>query len=249
MLFFIGLGLHDEKDISVKGLDIVKHADVVYLENYTSVIDATKERLENFFGKEIILAGRETVEQRAEETILKDAISRKTVLLVMGDPFVATTHADLFLRARKLGIKVEVVHNASIVSAIGITGLQVYKFGKVASIPLQNDDVETPYDILAQNQKLGLHTLFLLDLQPPERFMTVADAIRYLLKTEMKRNEKVFTEKTRCVGVARLGYPSQLIKYGVAKELLKADFGKPVHCLIVPGRLHFMEEEMLAVWK
>lgn len=249
VLYLIGLGLHDEKDITVKGLEIVKKADVVYFESYTSIVDATLERLESFFGKKIILAGREMVEQRAQETVLADARAKKTVLLVMGDPLVATTHTDLFLRARKIGIKVEVIHNASIVSAIGVTGLQVYKFGKIASIPLQNDAVEAPYDVLLQNQKLGLHTLFLLDLQPLERFMTANDAVRYLLRVEMKRNEKVFTEKTMCVAVARLGYPSQLIKYGTAKEILKADFGRPMHCLVVPGKLHFMEEEMLAVWK
>ena len=41
----------------------------------------------------------------------------------MGDPFCATTHADIYLRAIKKGIIVEVIHNASIVSAVGCTGL------------------------------------------------------------------------------------------------------------------------------
>ncbi len=250
VLHIIGLGLHDEKDITVRGLGIVKKADVVYLENYTSVIDASKDRLEKFFGKKIIIANREIVENRAEETILKDAKDNEVVLLVSGDPFVATTHADLFLIARKKGIKVEIVHNASIISAIGVAGLQIYKFGKIASIPLDNDTIEVPYDILAVNMKNNMHTLFLLDLKPEEeKFISVNDAIRYLLKVEMKRNEKVFTEKTNCLGVARLGYPSQIIKYGTAKELLKVDFGKPVHSLIVPSKLHYMEEEMLKVWR
>lgn len=54
----------------------------------------------------------------------------------MGDAFCATTHSDLYLRAVKLGIKVEVIHNASIISAVGCTGLQVYRFGEVVSVPL-----------------------------------------------------------------------------------------------------------------
>jgi diphthine methyl ester synthase len=56
--------------------------------------------------------------------------------LVVGDAFCATTHSDLFLRAINLGIlfsyigiEVKVIHNASIVSAVGCTGLQVYRFG------------------------------------------------------------------------------------------------------------------------
>jgi diphthamide biosynthesis methyltransferase len=30
---------------------------------------------------------------------------------------------------------------------------------------------------------------------------------------------------------------------------VKEDFGPPPHCLIIPGRLHFIEEEALAQWQ
>jgi diphthine synthase len=55
--------------------------------------------------------------------------------LIIGDPFCATTHSDLFLRAVKLGMRVEVIHNASIVNAVGCSGMQVYRFGEIVSIP------------------------------------------------------------------------------------------------------------------
>lgn len=45
MFYIIGLGLGDPKDISVKGLEIVKKADTVYLEAYTSILSAGKEKL------------------------------------------------------------------------------------------------------------------------------------------------------------------------------------------------------------
>lgn len=45
MLYVIGLGLGDPSDISIKGLDIIKKADVIYLESYTSVLSAGKEAL------------------------------------------------------------------------------------------------------------------------------------------------------------------------------------------------------------
>jgi diphthine methyl ester synthase len=45
MLYVIGLGLADEKDITVKGLEIVKNAARVYLEAYTAVLLVDKERL------------------------------------------------------------------------------------------------------------------------------------------------------------------------------------------------------------
>ncbi|MBI2541767.1 diphthine synthase [Candidatus Woesearchaeota archaeon] len=247
-LHFIGLGLNSEKDISINGLETIKKCDIAYLENYTSVLNCKREDLEKFYNKKVILARRSLVESDDNE-IIENAKSKNVAFLVVGDPFAATTHIDLYLRAKKEGIKCSVIHNASVVSAVGITGLQVYKFGKTTSIPLENNNIEAPYDVLKGNLGLGLHTLFLLDLNTEEEiFMSVNDAIRYLLKTELKRNEKIFSEKTLCVGCARIGSETQLIKAGTAKELLKYNFGKPVHCLIVPGKLHFMEEEGLKIW-
>jgi len=248
-LYFISLGLNNKKDITVNGLEAVKKCDLIYLENYTSVLNCSKEDLEKFYGKKIILANRQMVESDDNE-IIQNSKMKNVAFLVIGDVFGATTHADLWMRARKEGIKCHIMHNSSILTAIGVTGLQLYKFGKTTSIPLENEDIEAPYDVLKGNLSLGLHTLFLLDLKPEEeKFMSVNDAIRYLLKVELKRNEKTFSEKALCVGCARIGSENQIIKTGTAKELLKFDFGKPVHCLIVPGKLHFMEEEALSMYK
>ena len=43
----------------------------------------------------------------------------------------ATTHTDLQIRAHQKGIKVEVIHNASILNAVGACGLQLYRYGEV----------------------------------------------------------------------------------------------------------------------
>lgn len=248
-LYFIGLGLNNEKDITANGLEAIKKCDLVYLESYTSVLNCDKAALEKFYNKKIISARRSLVEADDNE-IIENAKSKNVAFLVAGDSLAATTHIDLYLRAKKEGIGCFVIHNASILTAIGVTGLQLYKFGKTTSIPLENDNIETPYDVLKGNLSLGLHTLFLLDLNPEDdKFMAANDAIRYLLKVELKRNEKIFNERTLCAGCARIGSESQLIKAGTAKELLKFDFGKPVHCLVVPGKLHFMEEEALKLYK
>ena len=45
MLYLVGLGLADETDITVKGLEIVKRAERVYLEAYTSILHCGKEKL------------------------------------------------------------------------------------------------------------------------------------------------------------------------------------------------------------
>jgi len=252
MLYLIGLGLNDSNDISVKGLEIVKKCELIFLENYTAILQTKVADLEKFYGKKIILANRDLVENKAEKEILEPAKTKNVAVLVVGDPLAATTHYDLIIRAKKLGIKVQIVHNASIMNAIAITGLQLYKFGKTTSIPFAEKDFqpETFYEALKENQANGAHTLFLLDLRPQEnRFMTVNDAIRELLRVEIKKGDKAFTENTMCMGIARVGSQDQLIRYGKARDILKLSFGEPLHVLVVPGRLHFIEEEALEQWK
>ncbi len=249
-LNFIGIGLNDEKDISLKGLEIVKKADFVYLENYTSKLNCNRSYLESLYGKKIILSGRNLVEQEAEKTILQQAKNQNVAFLIVGDVFSATTHMDLYLRAKGLGIKTRVIHNASVFTAVGITGLQLYKFGKTASIPFHNENVEVPYDVLLLNQKNNLHTLFLLDLkEDSNNSLTVNDAIRYLLKVELKRGDRIFTDNTLCIGCAKLGSLDEIIKAGKAKDLLKFNFKEGMHCLVVPAKqLHFMEEDALKLY-
>lgn len=249
VLYMVGIGLWDEKDITVKGLEAVKGCKEIFLENYTSKLGVPVKKLEDFYGKKITLAGRDLVEKNSE-SILGSAKSSDVAFLVIGDVFGATTHTDLYLRAKEQGIKVIAVHNASVMNAVGIVGLELYKFGKTTSIPFMNDNVEAPYLAIKQNMKSKMHTLVLLDIWAHEdKFMTVNQAIGYLLRVERKRKGKVFTENTLCVGVARLGSPNQKIVCGKAKDLLGIDFGDPLHCLVVPGELHFVEEEALAQWK
>jgi len=249
-LYFIGIGLNDEKDITVKGLEAVKRCDHVYLESYTSILQVPVSKLEEFCGKKIILADRQLVEKRAYE-MLECAKTKDVAFLVIGDIFGATTHMDLLLRAKKEDIECKFIHNASILNAIGVVGLELYKFGKTTSIPFpaKNFNPETAYDVILENQKAGLHTLVLLDLNPKEdKFMTVNEAIKSLLDIEGKRKKNIFTSEISCIGCARIGGDYKIL-YGEAGVLLGEDFGKPLHCLIVPGKLHFIEEEALEMWK
>ena len=50
-LYLIGLGLNDETDITVKGLNAVKKCDYLFLEDYTSKLQVGKDKLEKFYGK------------------------------------------------------------------------------------------------------------------------------------------------------------------------------------------------------
>ncbi len=249
-LYLIGIGLNDEKDISVRGLEVVRSCAAVYLESYSSLLNCSIPDLERFYGKKIIVADRKLVEQ--SEEILAAAARKNVALLVIGDPWGATTHIDIMLRCRAKDIEFKVINNASIITAVGITGLQIYKFGKTTSIPYpdRNFRPETSYEIINQNRLLGLHTLLLLDIRPDlGKFMTVAEAIGVLLEIESRKQQRAFTEATFCVGCARIGSDDFVVKAAAARDLKKFDFGKQPHCLIVPGELHFVEEEALQQWK
>jgi len=264
VLYMVGLGLGDEDDITVKGLKIVKSADIVVLEAYTSILGVDKERLEHVYGKSITVADRDVVEQQAEEVILEPAATKRVAFLVVGDPVCATTHTDLLLRARQRNIPVEIVHNASIMGAAGSCGLQLYSFGQTVSIPFFEDNWRPTsfYPKIQYNRRGGMHTLCLLDIKVkepdfdamkkgrvrylPPRFMTVSTAAKQLLEAEEMHGKFAYDpSKTLCVGLARMGQATQCIKAGTLTELVREDFGDPLHSLIVCGELHELELEVL----
>jgi len=234
--------------MSMEALEAARECDMLYAEFYTAKLaGAGKEKIEGVVGKEINLLEREKVES---DFLIKEAEGKKVGLLVGGDALTATTHIDLMLEAKKKGIGVRYIPGASIYSvAAGLAGLQIYKFGRTASVPFpqENFKPETAYNILKENKKMGLHTLVLLDTEPTN--MTANEGMKVLLDIEGKRKEKVFTEEAGIVVIARAGSENPLVKYGKASELLEEDFGAPLHCFIVPGKLHFKEEEALSLNK
>ena len=246
MLYLIGLGLYDPKDLSLRGLAAAGKCGRVYVEGYTNYFSGGVEEV---VGKKVTVLSRKDVEENPEENVLKKG--GDACLLVPGDPLVATTHVDLILRARKLGVEVKVIHSSSVYSAIGETGLQLYKFGKTTTIAYPEGKYfpTSPYDVIEENMKAGLHAMCLLDVKAQEdRYMTVNEGLNLLLEMEKQKTRKLITENTLVVGVARLGGDTD-IKAGKLKDVIKHDFGKPPHVLVIPGKLHFMEDEMLAQYK
>ncbi|MDP2908258.1 MAG: diphthine synthase [Nanoarchaeota archaeon] len=239
MLRLISLGLYEKEDMSLKALEKAKECDKLYLEIYTNFFKDDAEKLSSFIGKKVIELGREDIENRSDK-LLEEAKKTDVGILVGGDCLTATTHSSLILDAKKQGIRVEIIHGSSILTAVAETGLFLYNFGKVTSIPFDNEKVEAPYDVIKQNKEM--HTLCLLDLKPKERkFMKATEAISYLLSIEAKRKENVFNEDALCVICAGLGSKKQMIKAGKAGDLLKEKPEVFPQCLIVPGKLHFME--------
>jgi diphthine synthase len=247
-LVFVGLGLNDEKGISVRGLEETKTADYIFAELYTSLMpNFNLPRFEKLCGKKIQTTSRPELEEENGKVILEAAEKGKTVFLVPGDPFIATTHVTLRIDAEKKGIKTRIVHGVSIISAtISTSGLHNYKFGKTVTVPFAENFSETPYNVIAQNKKLGLHTLCLLDLKANEKlFLSINQAIALLLETELKNKKNIITQDTVAVGIARAGSENPTVKADFLKKLENYDFGAPPFSLIFPGDMHFMEIESL----
>ena len=253
MLTFIGLGLFSEYDISLKGLEAVRKADIVYAEFYTSCLMGTNlDKMEKLYGKKVCLLSRENIEQQPDWLV--KAKEMNIVFLTGGDTMISTTHVDLRLRAEKLGIDTHLIHGASITSAVsGLTGLQNYCFGKSTSIPHPYKSKrgtriisETPYDIINQNIEMGLHTLIFLDIDKENGYMTVNTALELLLEIDERRGEGLI-DRTIAIGIARAGSEKPVIKADYAKKLKHFNFGKPLHILVIPGELHFLEAEALVI--
>jgi diphthine synthase len=247
MLTFVGLGLYDLGDISVKGLEYVKGADAVFLEAYTSRLMGTDvAAMEAFFGKEVRVLAREDVEQDPREVL--DAAARgRVAFLTGGDPMVSTTHADLRMRAAAAGIETSIIHASSISSAVcGLSGLQNYRFGKSCSVPFPAKGwfPTAPVETVAANLALNLHTLVYLDIQK-DRYMRVPEAIAILEEMAAKAGVE---PPALYVGIARAGSPQPVVRAGTGAALKETDFGPPLHILVVPADLHPVEREYLEMF-
>ena len=197
---------------------------------------------------------------------------REVVVLadLLNFDFRATTHTDLVLRARELGVQVSSIPNASIMSAIGAAGLQLYNFGQTVSMVFFTDNWKPAsfHDRIRENRSIGLHTLVLLDIKvkeqtpenmmrgrkifEPPRYMTVGQCARQMLEIEEIKaaegegKDGVYTKESLAVGAARVGGKTEKFVSGTLRELCDADeaLGAPLHSLVLLGRrTHELESD------
>lgn len=246
-VIFIGMGLNDDSSITFEAIDACKKCDVLFAEQYTSKLSpGSIKRLEKMVGKKIRILDRKDVEDGVP---LKFAKNSTVGLLVPGDPMTATTHVDLRIRANILGLETRIIHGTSAMIAVpGILGLQHYKFGRTITIPFSQKGFEptSPFKQLDENLRQGLHTLALLDIQSSEdRYMTANEGLKWLIETSAGLKSRAVTmDRLACV-VARAGSKDCVARANRISELIEFDFGKPLHTIVLPGKLHFQEEEAL----
>jgi diphthine synthase len=250
VLTFVGLGLYDERSVTVAGADAIAAADRAFAEFYTSrLVGADVADLEAYHGIDVEVRDRAGVEQDPGP-MLSAAETEDVVFLTAGDTMISTTHVDLRLRAENRGVETRVIHAPTAESAASsLTGLQNYRFGKATTLPFEwahgADGVPSSVvDTIESNRDRGLHTLCYLDIKVDhprvdgDEYMTASHAAGLLADH--------WNPDALGVVVARAGAPDATVRADRLAALADEDFGDPLHLLVVPGDLHHVEADALA---
>jgi len=245
VFYLIGLGLKPSH-LTAEAKQAMESCSKVFFESYTSgFAEGSLEGLEKVLGKKFVKLERSGVEQ-GFELLLKEAKEKDIALLVFGNPLNATTHVQLLLDAKELGVKARAVAGLSVFDFLGETGLDSYRFGRVCTVvkPKENYAPESFYEIIEKNCRAGLHSLCLLDISEHGEMMPVAEALQLLEKIEKKRGGNVLQESV-LVGLYGLGGSHAMLKAGSLNELKRSSYDAFPQSLVVAGKLNEKEQEAL----
>ncbi len=235
---FISAGFNPPDSLTVEELKFLRESDHIIVDSYTS-----PNFMKEFESKHLIIANREMLENFS--WIFQ--LGGKVAIVSPGDITVATTHYNIYVEAIGKGIEARIFHNSTIFPlAATRVGLHVYKIGPPVSLPRFTVKYRpySSYDKILKNFTAGLHTIILLDTAPP---LKLKEALEELLEMESEKKGNLLTKETKMVVVSSLGMESESILYGKIEDLLSKDPEVPI-TLILPGTLHFMEEEYLQMF-
>ena len=249
-LWLIGIGPGDLDHITERARRVAQECSKRYLEGYTAILPPSEEeRLESVVGPWERLM-RDGVE--SPEIMLNEARVNAVALLVVGDPMQATTHIDLEERCAEEGVGFHVIPGLTATAlAVSLSGLQSYRFGRQVTIPFSEGDYLpiSPFEMICKNKEAGMHTLALLDLDPPgmgleqPRPMTPSEAVDHLVRMNMKSEE--YDQQVEDWGgllLSDLGTEEERVVSGSMRDLSQIQ-GGPIHALIIAAEFSGMEAE------
>lgn len=248
MLYFIGMGISGYKSLSLEGVKVLKKADHIYLERFTSPIEESIIiKIKEIITGKFIIGNRWLIEDG--KNILENAKDKIVVLLTYGDPYIATTHIELRCRAILEKINVKTIHSSSsITSIVGECGLHYYKIGRIATMMKELKTVTSTYYIIYRNMIEKNHTILLLEFDYDNKFfLKPKDALHNLLLIENEQKRSVISSSLCVIIASRIGLKNQKIVIGDISNIMDYDFGKPPHTIIIPGTLHFTEYDALKI--
>jgi diphthine synthase len=250
MLWIIGIGINGYRGISTDALEVLGKCDKIYLEKFTSPLsDNDIRRLNILIARNshdhniIIPVQRWFVEDGRE--LIEQSKFKNIALLTYGDPLIATTFTELYVRAVKRSIKVKIIHGASgISSLIGESGLHIYKFGRIVTMMSGFQSYISVYNTILNNLLAGNHTLVLTEYSNNNDNLFFLDP-RYFFERMLQAEEDTgygaFSQDTFVIVASRVGTEQQRIQSGKVKSLINKDYGTGPHSIIVTASLHFTE--------
>ncbi|MEL9914749.1 MAG: diphthine synthase [Thermoplasmatales archaeon] len=239
MIGFISSGFNPPSSLTLEEISFMKRSSKIIVDTYTS-----SNYLKEFEGRELVFASRSDLEDFGWILNEEGDIS----IVIPGDSFSATTHFTIYKECRKKGLQVRVFHNSSIFPAAATAlGLQLYKVGPPVSIPRFTDNFKptSPYLKIKENIERGLHTILLLDTEPP---MTLNEALDEIFWMESSYPEKIFTEDREIGVVMALGTEKERVVYGKISDVRTLKPESPT-TIVIPGVLHFEEIEALDLFR
>ncbi len=249
MLKLIGLGLW-RKQVTLEALEELRSSDKIYYDYYTNISqDLTLEELSRLTGKPIVKADRGILEYPGLKNLVREASKIDVSIAVVGDPLAATTHVIILEEARKQGVPYKVVHGVSGLYVSQLESfLQPYRFGRTATVtfPYGGSYPVTTVRVVYENLCLGLHSLLLMDLKLDEpRLMTIGEALSIMNKIEQDNWGHPILGGLLGISLEAAGTPYARVKTGCLDDLRNEAFDRMPQSLVIPGRLHFAEEENL----
>ena len=266
MLYIIGIGINEFESLSLGSIEILRRSDIIYIERFTGFISdgfveslaiklqsssESKTRIDD----KIKLIKRWFIEDG--RVILENAKKSVVCVLVYGDPLIATTYNELLVRAKKLSIEFKVIHSSSgILSLMGESGLQPYKFGKMVTMMDDPMSSITVYNTIYENMCRGLHTLVLTEYNNDDGkinyqsshdpfFLSPIRVLQLLLEREKEMKLLNFSIDTYGLVASKIGHKESVINSGKIKSLLKLEYRGGPNSIIIPGRLHFTEVDSI----
>ncbi|MDK6027791.1 diphthine synthase [Ignisphaera sp. 4213-co] len=254
MLRLIGLGLSIDSIPLGNLKKLLLLCDKIFVDAYTSVwfpdINILVKTLLNM-KKDVIIAKRYMLEGSAIENVVNEAMKKDVCIAVVGDPLIATTHSIIIVEALKKGVEVDVSPATSIFNtAISISCLQIYRFGKVATIVSSKNGVvyEYPFTVLKMNREQNLHTLFLLEIDVEKKYyMKPNEGIELIMNIQKGLGEKVLANEDIVIVIADAFSRKQKVFVLSVEEAMKKTFNEnTLYTLIIPAKkLHPVEEECI----
>ena len=190
---------------------------------------------------------RQDMEEGAKELV--GAASRKNIaILCGGDPLMATTHKILLIEASRQGVGARIIHSNSIITAaIGESGLDFYRFGKVCTIPRWSQSYKPVsfYETIYGNITNDAHTLVLLDYDSKsESTISIKEALATLEEAEKAYKKGIVRDDSYIMILHNISTNDSRLIYARIKEAKTMDIDG-MNVLIIHSGLSDIEKETM----